>query len=162
MLLRNSQKKIVKRKKICLAASAGGHLSQLLLLEQLWESNEVVCVSTGMMVKEKLQEIGRTYIVGECNNQQPVRTFFVAFKCLFIVLKEKPDIIISTGAAVGFLICFWAKLFGAHVIWVDSIANTEDLSLSGRMIRRYANLILSQWPHVADRYPDVEYAGEII
>lgn len=148
--------------KLCLAASAGGHLSQLLSLESVWKGHQVVCVSTGLMVQEKLQAIGKTYIVGECNREHPIKTFGVMLKCLKIVWKERPSVILSTGAAAGFLMCFWGKLFGAKVIWVDSIANAEKLSMSGRMIRPFADLILSQWPDVAAKYPKVEYAGEVI
>ncbi len=69
---------------------------------------------------------------------------------------------LSTGAALGFLVCFWGKLFGAKIIWLDSIANTRKLSMSGRMIRPFADLVLSQWADVADKYPNVEYVGEAI
>ena len=48
------------------------------------------------------------------------------------------------------------------MIWIDSIANTRVLSMSGRMIRPFADLILSQWPEVAARYRHVEYAGEVL
>lgn len=153
---------MVKEMKICIVASAGGHLSQLLLLQPTWEGHEVVCVSTGMMVKEKLEAIGKTYIVGECNRQHPIKTFQVMVKCLRIILRERPKVVISSGAAAGFLICFWAKLFGAKIIWMDSVANTQKLSMSGRMVRFFADLILSQWPNVAGRYNKVEYAGEVI
>ncbi|NLW84225.1 MAG: hypothetical protein GXY41_07485 [Phycisphaerae bacterium] len=152
----------MKSLKICLVASAGGHLSQLLSLVPVWEGHQVVCVSTGLMVQEKLQAIGTTYIVGECNRQQPVKTLGVMVKCLKIVWNERPSVVLSTGAAAGFLVCFWGKLFGAKVIWVDSIANAEKLSMSGRMIRPFADVILSQWPDVAAKYPKVEYAGELI
>lgn len=152
----------MKRPKICIVASAGGHLSQLLPLQQAWKGCEVVCVSTGQMVREKLEAIGRTYIVGECNREHPIKTFGVMWKCLRIVLWEKPEVVLSTGAAVGFLMCFWGKLSGAKVVWVDSIANARKLSMSGRMVRPFADLILSQWSDVAARYPNVEYAGEVI
>ena len=152
----------MKNLKICIAASAGGHLSQLLSIKPVWEGNEIVCVSTGKMVSGKLRDLGRTYVVGECNRQHPVKTLGVMLKCLKIILKERPRVVISTGAAAGFLICFWGKLFGAKIIWMDSIANTERLSMSGRMIRPFANLILSQWLDVAARYKNVEYAGEVI
>lgn len=137
-------------------------MSQLLSLVPVWEGHQVVCVSTGLMVQEKLQAIGTTYIVGECNRQHPLKTLGVMFKCLKIVWKERPNVILSTGAAAGFLMCFWGKLFGAKTIWVDSIANAEKLSMSGRMIRPFADLILSQWPEVAAKYTNVEYAGELI
>lgn len=152
----------MKRYKICIAASAGGHLSQLLSLQMAWEGHEIVCVSTGQMVRDKLEVVGKTYVVGECNREHPIKTFGGMCKCLRIILRERPDVVLSTGAAVGFLICFWGKLIGARVIWIDSVANTERLSMSGRMIRRFADLILSQWPEVAKRYPKVEYAGELM
>lgn len=152
----------MRRLKLCVAASAGGHLSQMLLLRPVWEGQDMACVSTGTMVQEKLEAIGRTYIVGECNRQHPLKTLVVMWKCLKVVLREKPDVVLSTGAAAGFLVCFWGKLFGAKVIWLDSIANTKRLSMSGRMIRPFADLVLSQWPDVAAKYPNVEYAGEVI
>ena len=152
----------MKRAKICIAASAGGHLSQLLLLWPVWEEAEVVCVSTGQVVRDKLETMGKTYIVGECNREHPLKTIGVMCKCLRIVLREKPDMVLSTGAAPGFLVCFWGKVFGAKIIWVDSIANTERLSMSGRMIRPFADLILSQWRDVAAKYTNVEYVGEVI
>lgn len=132
------------------------------MLAQVWEKRHVVCVSTGQMVQEKLQAFGPTYIIGECNREHPIKTLAAALKCLKIVIKERPAVILSTGAAVGFLMCFWGKLLGAKVIWIDSIANTEKLSMSGRMIRPFADLILSQWPDVAAQYRNVEYAGELI
>lgn len=152
----------MKRSKLCLIASAGGHLSQLLSLSPVWQGYEVICVSTGQMVKEKLDTIGKTYIVGECNREHPIQTMGVMFKCFKIILKERPDVVLSTGAAAGFLMCFWGKLCGAKIIWMDSIANACKLSMSGRMIRPFSDLILSQWPDVAARYPKVEYAGEVI
>jgi len=153
----------MKQPKWCLVASAGGHLSQLILLRPLWaECNSVVCVSTGDMVRSRLESIGKTYIVGECNRQHPLKTLGVLFRCLGLVWRERPDVVISTGAAAGFLMCFFGKLLGAKVIWVDSVANAENLSMSGRMIRPFADLILSQWPDVAAKYPNVEYAGELV
>lgn len=152
----------MKKVKVCLVASAGGHLSQLLSVAQVWQGYEVICVSTGEMVREKLQTIGKAYIVGECNREHPIKTFGVMWKCLRIILQKKPDVVLSTGAAPGFLMCFWGKLFGAKVIWLDSIANTEKLSMSGRMVRYFADLVLSQWPDVAAKYPNVEYVGEVI
>lgn len=72
--------------KIMLVASAGGHLSQLLSLQPVWKDYEVVCVSTGRMVRDKVQATGQTYIVGECNREHPFKTIGVMWKCLKIVL----------------------------------------------------------------------------
>ncbi len=153
---------MMKKLKICLAASAGGHLSQLLAIQEAWTGRDLVWVSTGEMVREKLRALGKTYIVGESNRRQLFKTLAVMGRCFWIVWKEKPQLVVSTGAAAGFWICLWGKLLGAKVIWLDSIANAECLSLSGRLIRPFADLVLSQWPDVAAKYPNVEYRGEVI
>ena len=97
------------RSLVCIVASAGGHLNQLLTLQPAWEGWKVVCVSTGPMVRRKLDAIGKTYIVGECNRQHLFATLGVMFRSLWIILHERPGVIISTGAAVGFLVCFLAN-----------------------------------------------------
>lgn len=153
---------MVKRNKICLAASAGGHLMQLLKVAESWQGRDVFYVSTVPVVAEKLERLGKTYIVGECNREHPFRTLMVMLRCFKIALKERPGVVISTGAAPGLLICVLAKLFGGKIVWLDSIANTEKLSMSGRMVRPFADLILSQWPDVAAKYKNVEFVGAVI
>jgi hypothetical protein len=58
--------------------------------------------------------------------------------------------------------CVLGKMSGAKVVWIDSITNTERLSLSGRLVRPFADLLLTQWQELAEKYPRVEYAGQII
>jgi UDP-N-acetylglucosamine:LPS N-acetylglucosamine transferase len=79
-----------------------------------------------------------------------------------VIFKERPDVVISTGAAAGCLVCFLSKLFGAKVVWVDSITNVERISLSGRMVRYISDLFLVQWPELARQYSNVEYVGAVI
>jgi UDP-N-acetylglucosamine:LPS N-acetylglucosamine transferase len=148
--------------KICLVASAGGHLTQLLKLAQSWAGYEPVFVTTSDAVAGELQKRGCVYVVGECNRRQLLKTIKVFWQCIRIVLKERPDVVISTGAAAGCMMCFLGKFMGAKILWVDSITNTEKLSLSGRMVRHIADLFLVQWPELAARYRNVEYVGAII
>jgi hypothetical protein len=54
------------------------------------------------------------------------------------------------------------KLAGARTVWIDSIANSEKLSLSGRLVRKHVDLCLTQWPHLTDAYPDVQCFGSVI
>lgn len=151
-----------KQKKICLVASAGGHLSQLLKLESVWEGYETFCVTTTDVTKKTLQQYGKVYVVGECNHKHPIKVIKVLFRSVKIVLKQKPDVIISTGAAVGCMICFLGKLLDAKIIWIDSITNINRLSLSGRMVRYIAHLFLVQWPKLAEQYDNTEYVGALI
>ena len=86
----------------------------------------------------------------------------VFFKCVKIVVKERPDIVISTGAAAGCMICFLAKLMKAKIVWIDSVTNVEKISLSGRMVRYISDLFLVQWPELTSKYKKVEYTGMLI
>jgi len=83
-------------------------------------------------------------------------------RCINVILRERPDVVISTGAAAGCIVCFLGKLLGARVVWIDSITNVERISLSGRMVRYIANLFLVQWPKLAEQYNNVEYVGAVI
>ena len=148
--------------KICLAASAGGHLTQLLKLSESWQDCDAIYVTTSALVREKLQQYGKFYTVGECNREHILRVILVLMRCINIILRERPDVVISSGAAVGCIMCFLGKLLGAEIIWLDSITNVERISLSGRMVRYIADLFLVQWPELAGQYSNVEYAGEVI
>ena len=147
--------------RICLAASAGGHISQLLKLAACWNGYETFCVTTTEVVRNKLRRLGEGYVVGECNRQHPIRVIAVMLRCLRIILREKPDVVISTGAAAGCMLCFLGKIIGAKVVWIDSITNVERISLSGRMVRCLADLFLVQWPELAERYEKVEFVGTV-
>ena len=151
-----------KKIKICLAASAGGHISQLLKLAESWKGYETFWVTTSDVVREKLQEYSKVYIVGECNREHPFRALLVTANCIKIILKEKPDVIISTGAAPPCILCLIGKLFGARIVWVDSIANVARLSLSASIVRPFADIVLTQWPEVAGKYANVEYVGAVV
>jgi len=151
-----------KRMKVCLAASGGGHLVQMLKLIDSWQGYETFYITTAEIVKEQLQKLGKVYVVGECNRQSLLRTVKVLLCCMKIIFTERPDVVISTGAAAGCISCFLGKLTGAKVIWVDSITNIERLSVSGRMVRFIADLFFVQWPELTAKYRGVQFAGTVI
>jgi len=148
--------------KICLAASSGGHLSQLLKLSDSWNGYDTFCVTTTEVIRNRLEQYGEVYVVGKCNHQHPWKVLRVLICCFKVVFREKPDVVISTGAAAGCMICFLSKIIGAKVIWIDSITNIEKMSLSGRMVRYIADLLLVQWPELAEKYKNVEFVGAVI
>jgi UDP-N-acetylglucosamine:LPS N-acetylglucosamine transferase len=80
---------------------------------------------------------------------------------LYLILKVQPDVVVSTGAAPGYFALRFGKLFGARTIWLDSIANVSDLSLSGKMVKPYADLWLTQWPHLSTEQGPF-YRGDVL
>mgnify|MGYP000888391590 CR=1 FL=1 len=136
------------RFKILAVASGGGHWIQLLRTQKAFKDADVVFVST--FSNYKFKDPGFKYrSVPDANRWNKLRLIKMAFTVKNIVDEEKPDFIISTGAAPGMAAVFWGKLKGVKTIWIDSIANVERLSLSGRLIKPFADLHITQWPHLA-------------
>jgi UDP-N-acetylglucosamine:LPS N-acetylglucosamine transferase len=148
--------------KICLVASAGGHLSQLLKIVQAVNGHEAFVVTTSEAVRENLTRFGQVHVVGECNRQHGLRVVRVVLTCWRILRHERPNVILSTGAAPGCVCCFLGKLMGAKIIWVDSITNVGRLSLSGWLVRYIADLFIVQWAELAQKYRGTEYVGTIV
>ena len=148
--------------KICLVASAGGHLSQLLKIVPAVAGYEVFVITTSEAVRENLTRLGPVHVVRECNRQQFLPLIRVFLACARILRRARPDVVLSTGAAAGCMCCFLGKLLGARVVWVDSITNVNRLSLSGWLVRHIADLFLVQWAQLAQKYRGTEYVGTIV
>jgi UDP-N-acetylglucosamine:LPS N-acetylglucosamine transferase len=79
---------------------------------------------------------------------------------LNIISRQRPQVVISTGAGVAVPFLWVGRLFGARVIYVESFARTDGLSLTGRLVRPAVHRLLVQWPGAA-RGRKAEYAGSI-
>lgn len=144
--------------RILAVASAGGHWVQLLRLSQAWKGLDVIYVTTdpgvAPILRAEAQLAGavepRLRVIQEANRWQKRKLVKQLFQLFFIMLWLRPDAVITTGAAPGYFALRLGKMFGARTVWIDSIANAEELSLSGRKVRKYADLWLTQWPHLAN------------
>lgn len=135
-------------KKLLAVASGGGHWVQLLRLRPAFDVNEVEYVSTNAGYQSDVD--GVLHVVTDANMWQKMKLIKMFIQVAWIVLSYRPDIIITTGAAPGFAAIMFGKLLGAKTIWLDSIANSEELSSSGQKAKRFADVWLTQWPHLAD------------
>lgn len=158
-----------KPRRVLAVASGGGHWVQLFRLRKSWDGCEVTYVTTqagfGETVAEDAAERGESIpkykIIIEANRWQKIRLLRSLLQMCFIIIKTRPDIIITTGAAPGYFALRLGKLFGAKTVWVDSIANAQHLSLSGQKAGRYADVWMTQWPDL--QAPDGPiYKGAVI
>ena len=78
------------------------------------------------------------------------------------MLRFRPDAVITTGAAPGYVALRLAKLRGCRTVWLDSIANAEESSMSGRLAQPYADLWLTQWEDLAAQTPGLQYWGQFL
>lgn len=85
----------------------------------------------------------------DSNRHRPWKAVRCARACWSLVRERRPDVVVTTGALPGLLCVMAARSIGARSIWIDSLANSERLSLSGQWARRFATLWLTQWEHLA-------------
>jgi UDP-N-acetylglucosamine:LPS N-acetylglucosamine transferase len=135
-------------KKVLAVSSGGGHWVQMKRLFSAFEGCRlsVATVEPGARAEVDCETF---HLIRDASRWSKLALALSALQVLWVVLKRRPDVVVSTGAAPGFFAVWFGKLLGARTIWVDSIANAERLSLSGEKAGRHADLWLTQWPHLA-------------
>ena len=162
--------RVAKLRRVLAVASGGGHWIQLRRLRPAWAGCDVTYVTTRAGYRDEVagdaQETAgnpagetagetvkgpppRFLVVPDANRSQPLRLLRQLASIAWIVLRTRPDAVVTTGAAPGYFAIRLGRLAGARTIWVDSIANAEELSLSGRRAGPHADLWLTQWEHLA-------------
>jgi UDP-N-acetylglucosamine:LPS N-acetylglucosamine transferase len=135
------------RKKVLAVASGGGHWIQLMRIAPAFVDAEVVFVGVGNAYRSQVAR-HKFYSISDGTRWDKIGLIRSALKLAWIIWKEHPDAVVSTGAAPGYFAILLGRLFGARTLWLDSIANVECLSLSGKMAGRHAHLWLTQWPRL--------------
>lgn len=148
--------------RLCLAASGGGHVRQLLDLQEVWSRHDHFFMTEDTALGASLAKSHRTYFVphfawGQTKLGTPIRMALRAVSSFFrsarVMLRERPDVIISTGAGAVFFPIIWARLLGARVVVVESFARFEKPSLFGRMAAPFAHDFIIQSSLLASYYP---------
>ncbi|HEX6923048.1 MAG TPA: PssD/Cps14F family polysaccharide biosynthesis glycosyltransferase [Bacillales bacterium] len=155
----------MKDKKILLISSIGGHLTQLLQLEPLFKDYDYRIVTEKSVVTEDLaKKYPMSFLVYGARNY-PVRYLFKfsynIFKSFFLFLRERPDIVITTGVHTAVPMCYIAKLFRKKVVFIESFAKSQSPTLAGRLVYPISDLFIVQWETMKKYYPKAVYGGSI-
>jgi len=149
--------------KMCFTASLGGHLEEIAKLVELGNQYDIFLVTEkGGFIELNLCK--RVYHLSQINRKEIlfvpklIKNFFQSFH---ILLKEKPEIIISTGALVTFPICLLGKLMRKRVIYIESFARVDTASLTGKLMYRIADMFIVQWEELLKIFPKATYGGGI-
>jgi UDP-N-acetylglucosamine:LPS N-acetylglucosamine transferase len=86
------------------------------------------------------------HVVTDATRWSPLRLALLVLQVAWLMIRIRPDVVVTTGAAPGYFAVRLARRFGARSIWIDSIANVDSLSLSGERAVPHADLVLTQWP----------------
>jgi UDP-N-acetylglucosamine:LPS N-acetylglucosamine transferase len=147
-------------KRILAVSSGGGHWVQLLRLRPALDGCDVLFVTVNAAYRSDVAS-ARFRIVPDATRWEKARLCWMALRLAWIMILEWPDVVLSTGAAPGFFAVRLGRFMGARTIWLDSIANIERLSMSGQMVCKKADLVLTQWPHLA-REGAPMYKGSVL
>lgn len=146
-------------KKILAVSSPGGHWVQLCRLVPSFDSCSVVYAGVYTRPTE-LNSDAVYYQIGDVSRDTMLKIPKVSSTIIKIIRNEKPNFIITTGALPGLLTLFIGKLFGIKTIWLDSIANSESISASGRLASYIADDCFTQWPNLTTS--KIKYIGRVV
>ncbi|MCP5066985.1 MAG: hypothetical protein GY946_10505 [bacterium] len=149
-----------QRKKVLAIASGGGHWVQLLRLRPALEGHDVSYATVDQRYAAQVPG-HRFHVFEDATRWSKLALLRQTLQIFWILLRERPDVVITTGASAGFFALVLGKLMRARTIWIDSIANTECLSESGGRAARVADLHLTQWEHLADG-KTTRFAGTVL
>lgn len=150
----------MKKKRVMAIASGGGHWQQLMLMRPAYQHQDVLYLTT---LPGLAAQFGASpaILVPDCNRDAKVAILRSTIAIARRMIGFRPHVVISTGALPGVIALALGKMIGAKTIWVDSVANAEEMSMSGKLARRFADLWLSQWEDVAAA-SGAEFAGAVL
>jgi UDP-N-acetylglucosamine:LPS N-acetylglucosamine transferase len=138
-----------RKPRILAVASGGGHWVQLRRVAPAFEGCDVTYVTVEKSYRDEVSD-APVRIVLDATRWNKLKLVVMLLQIIWIVLTTRPDVVISTGAAPGYFALRVAGILGKRTVWLDSIANVEEVSMSGRKIGPHASLWLTQWEHLAE------------
>lgn len=156
--------------KLLVVLGEGGHSKEMLtLVDLLGDGYEYAYLLTreDPLSASKIQRPGRIYrVIRPRSKDDPTwlavgKLAFCLVQSLVVLCLAWPDAVVSSGPAVAIPISFWAKLCRRSVIFVETGSRVQHLSLTGRLMRRLADLFFVQWPALRGEHPGAIYAGRL-
>ncbi len=145
--------------KVCFVTSSGGHLTHLMQLEPWWKDKERFWVTFDKADSKSILKAEKKYwcyFPTNRNIKNLIKNTFLAFK---VLRKERPDIIISTGAAVAIPFFYLGKLFGAKTVYIEVYDRIDKPTVTGKMVYPITDLFILQWKEQKKFYPKGEVLG---
>ena len=146
--------------RVLAVASGGGHWLELLRLRPALEGCDLHFAGIDTNLNKSVAPYP-FHFVPDAHFDEPWRMIRTFFSLLRLFWKIRPQVVVSTGAAPGGLAMLLGRIFRARTLWVDSAANCNVLSRSGRLALRLAHKTLTQYPHLA-RPDGPFYFGRIL
>lgn len=148
--------------KVLVICSHGGHLTELLELLEAFEGHDLTFVTYHSNRDPEVRSRGRAYFLRNIGNN-PVRMGLAFLSALYIILRERPRVIVSTGSEIAIPFFYLAKLLRMKTIFVESCCRVVRPSLTGRIVYPVADIFLVQWPSLLEHYGRrARYRGSLL
>ena len=147
--------------KVCLVGSSGGHLAQLHLLKPFWEKKSRFWVTFNKADANSMlkgEKIYYCYYPTNRNIFNLIRNTFVALK---VLLKERPNLIMSSGAAPAIPFFYLGKLLGAKLVYIEVFDRYDKATVTGKIVYPIADKFIVQWEEQKKIYPKAICLGGI-
>lgn len=150
-------------KKACFAASSGGHFEQLMMLKPLMKKYDSFILTEKTPYSANIEDV-RAYRVPQVNRREklfPIKLLVDAILSLWIFIRERPDVIITTGVLAMIPMCLISKLFGKKLVYIESFAKVTSPTETGIFLYRFADQFYVQWESMLEYYPNAIFLGGI-
>lgn len=148
--------------KICVVCSHGGHFTETQQILEAFSEHELFLVTYHSSRETDVSQIAPTYFTDNIGTNI-FRMGKAMGWALKILLKERPDIIVSMGAEIALPFFYLGKLLGIKTIFIESWCRVENLSKTGKLLSPIADLFLVQWPQLLDVcHERATYQGAVI
>ncbi len=147
--------------KLLLVCTNGGHFSTMMGLKKFWSDYSREWVTHVRADTEQLLGQEHVYWIERQDARDLRMAVINFFKALLILRRSRPDLLISTGAALAVPFVLASKLLGIKTVFVESISRSSDLSLTGKLVNYLADEFYVQWPECTKLYPKAQYKGVV-
>jgi len=147
--------------KVCLVGSSGGHLTHLYMLKPFWSEKDRVWVTFDKEDAKSLlegEQVYHCYFPTNRNIKNLLRNTVVAWR---VLRKEKPDLIVSSGAAVAVPFFYLGKLFGAKLVYIEVFDRIDKPTMTGKLVYPITDLFIVEWEEMKKVYPGAVNLGSI-
>lgn len=149
------------KKKVMFIASAGGHLTELLAIDNIFSNYDYILITEKNKISNDIKSKYKIRYLLYGSRYYKVKYFFVSiinvFKDIYYFIRYNPDVIYTTGAHNAVLLCYLGYLFDRKIIFVEVFDRTNTPTLSGRLIYPIATTFIVQHNNYNKIYPHAKY-----
>lgn len=147
--------------KVCLVGSSGGHLTHLYMLKDFWKDKKRFWVAFDKKDAQSILKEEKKYYCYYPTNRNIINLIKNTFLAIKVLKKEKPDLIISSGAAVAVPFFYIGKLMGAKTVYIEVFDRIDKSTLTGKLVYPVTDKFIVQWEEMKKVYPKSINLGSI-